>query len=661
MNEKTTGPERDSLRKAFSLLNHHFQSVLKLIPDLVSIVDTDYRIIFSNWNGGHEYVPLESRNRNGYCYEVYYPGRTTQCEQCHLKSVFETGKPLITEKYNYQVGYVEIHALPLFDEQGNVVMAVEYIRNINERRLAEDAVREKNQMLEAIINASPLAIIALDFDLNLLLWNKGAEKLFGWSKDEVLGKPCPIIPELRKDEAIHNLSRLNDGESVCCLETLRLQKDGTLIDVSLSTAPLLNRDGIPFGYVAVFADIREQKIAQQAFRESEANYRTIFNAANDATFVFDPENGAMLDVNLKMCEMYGYTREQVLRLNVEALSAGVPPYTYDDVLRKIWKTRYDKSNMFEWLAKDSSGRLFWLEVNMKGAVIGGEYKVLAVCRDITERKAAEEKNRKMQERLRQVDKMAAIGTLASGIAHEINNPNNFIQINAQFISDIWPDISRILSNHAEERGDYFLGNLHFSEVGVSIPQLLDGLMEGSHRINRIVTGLKDFARQEKTQLDQMVDINKVIEAALPLLHNEVRKHTDKFQCILAENLPAVSGSFQQLEQVIVNLTMNALQALRDRGGGVFLSTSYAQSLGEVIIKVRDEGVGMPDETRQAIFDPFYTTRQDTGGTGLGLSISYSIVKEHGGIIECESEPDKGSTFYVRLPVQPSAKGEDCQS
>jgi len=113
----------------------------------------------------------------------------------------------------------------------------------------------------------------------------------------------------------------------------------------------------------------------------------------------------------------------------------------------------------------------------------------------------------------------------------------------------------------------------------------------------------------------------------------------------------VTGSFQQLEQVIVNLIMNALQALPDRESGAFISTSYAKSIDQIIIKVRDEGEGMPADVQQAIFDPFFTTRLDSGGTGLGLSICFSIVKEHGGIIECESEPGQGSTFFVRLPVR----------
>lgn len=652
---KNVPSERPASRRPYATSRKLLYNILQALPALVSVINREFRIVFSNWRGGFEDAAPAKRTKGLHCYQAYFPDRNRKCDRCHIDAVFASGKPVITEIDNSRVGPLEIHAFPIFDEDGTVIMAGEYMRNISARRQAEESLRDANQVLEAIINASPLAIIALDHEVNLTLWNPAAELMFGWTRQEALGRPYLIIPEGRRDEVMENIRCLNEGKAVRAMETCRMHKDGTLIDVSLSTAPMLNRDGDTIGYMAIFADIRERKRAQEALRESEANYRTIFDAANDATFVFDPENGDMLDVNLKMCEMYGYSREQVLRLNVEALSAGVPPYTYDDVLRKIWKTRYDKSHMFEWRAKDSSGRMFWVEVNMKGAVIGGEYRVLAVVRDITERKAAEEENRKMQERLRQMDKMAAIGTLASGIAHEINNPNNFILSNSQFIADIWPDINRILAHYAEENGEFYLGRLPFSEAGKFIPKMLEGLVEGSHRINGIVTGLKDFARQEKTSIAQTVHINRVVEAALFMLQNQIRKHTDGFQCILAENLPPLTGSFQQLEQVVVNLLMNALQALPGRERGVIVSTSYVQSIGEVIIKIRDEGVGIPDEVRDAIFDPFFTTKLDTGGTGLGLSICFSIVKEHGGIIECESEPGKGSIFLVRLPVNQNRK------
>jgi PAS domain S-box-containing protein len=636
--------------KASSSSEKLLQNILQAIPDLISVIDKDFRIIFSNWRGGYEYVSPEQRRKTVHCYEAYYPGRSTPCEECHVKEVFRTSQPVISEKFNPRVGHLEIHAFPVFDEEGNIVMAGEYLRNINARRQAEDALRGANQMLEAIIEASPLAIIALDPEVNLTLWNPAAEMMFGWKKEEVLGKPYPIVPEDRKEEVMENIRGLKEGEVRRSMETCRRHKDGTLIDVSLSTAPMLNRAGATIGYMAIMADIRERKLAQEALRESEANYRTIFDAANDATFVFDAENGAMLDVNLKMCEMYGYTREEVLRLNVEDLSAGVPPYTYADVLQMIWKTKHDKSHMFEWLAKDSTGRLFWVEVNMKGAVIGGDYKVLAVVRDITERKIAEEENRLMQERLRQMDKMAAIGTLASGIAHEINNPNNFILSNGQFMSDIWPDINRILTQYAEENGEFYLGKLRFSEAGAFIPKMLGGLVEGAHRINGIVTGLKDFARQEKTLLDQQVNVNKVIEAALSMLQNQIKKHTDNFKCNLDNDIPQVKGSFRQLEQVIVNLTINALESLPGRQCGIYITTSYSKYLGQVIIVIRDEGVGMTEEVKNNVFDPFFTTKLDSGGTGLGLSICYTIVKEHKGIIECESKPGEGTTFLVKLPV-----------
>jgi len=657
---KQPRPEQPENGKPFSTSKKLLQNILQAIPALVSVIDREYRIVFSNWRGGYEYVPPKLRRKGVHCYEAYYPEKAEKCDQCHIEAVFTDGRQVIAEVHNPRVGPLEIHAFPIFDEEGAVVMAGEYLHNISARRQAEESLLEANQKLEEIINASPLAIIALDREVNLTLWNPAAEEMFGWRKEEVLGRPYPIIPEGRRDEVLENIRSLNEGKSVRAMETCRMHRDGTIIDVSLSTAPMLSHEGVTIGYMAIFADIRERKRAQEAIRESESNYRTIFDAANDATFVFDPENGDMLDVNRKMCEMYGYTREEVLRLNVEDLSAGVPPYTYQDLMKKIWKTKYDKSHMFEWLAKDRSGRLFWVEVNMKGAVIGGEYKVLAVVRDIMERKAAEEENRKMQERLRQMDKMAAIGTLASGIAHEINNPNNFILSNAQFMADIWPEISRILTRYAEDNGEFYLGRLPLSEAGEFIPKMLDALVEGSHRINGIVTGLKDFARQEKTRLDQSVDINKVIEAALSILHNQIRKHSDRFQCILAENIPNVTGSFQQLEQVIVNLIMNALQALPSREAGIFISTSYIQSIGEVIIQVRDEGIGMTEEVRQAIFDPFFTTRLDTGGTGLGLSICFTIVKDHGGIIECESEPGRGSTFLVRLPARAIVTGRNIQ-
>ncbi|MDD2337469.1 MAG: PAS domain S-box protein [Geobacteraceae bacterium] len=622
----------------------------------MSIVDTEYRIVFSNWKGGVEPGDSGTLTQGRHCYEVYYPGRTIPCDNCHLREVFKTGKPLITDKVLPRTGLIEIHVFPLFDDHGKLVMVGEYHRNISDQHRAEVALRKANRMLQAIIDASPLAIVAVDNELNVTLWNPAAEKMFGWQKKEVLAKPYPaVLPELQ-EEFQNNLRQMSAGEIRRQIETSRMHKDGSFVDVAHSSAPLQDSTGITIGYVAVMADISSRKAEQQVLKESEASYRTIFDAANDAHFVFDAQDATILDVNLKMCEMYGFdNREEALKHNVEEMMAGYPPYTLNDLLPRIWKAKDVRLQTFEWLAKHTSGRLFWMEVVMKGVVIGGEYKVLAVVRDTMERKAAEEENRRMQETLLQANKMAAVGTLASGIAHEINNPNNFILSNAQFLLDNWCNIDRILSIYATENGEFFIGKMPYSEARAIIPEMFESITEGAQRIKGIVTGMKDFSRKEKATLDQTVDVNKVIEAAVSMLHNQIKKHTDFFSCSLGQDIPPVKGNFRQLEQIVVNLTLNALESLPSRDCGVYIATTYSRFLSKIVIKIQDEGVGITEEVQKTIFDPFFTTKLDSGGTGLGLSICFSIVKEHNGMILCESKPGEGTTFLVRIPVIESEK------
>jgi signal transduction histidine kinase len=282
----------------------------------------------------------------------------------------------------------------------------------------------------------------------------------------------------------------------------------------------------------------------------------------------------------------------------------------------------------------------------KGSIVGN----MMVLADLTEHKRTEEEHRKMQAGLLQTNKMTAIGILASGIAHEINNPNNYILSNAQFLSDVWPCIVSILENYGQEHGEFYLGKISFTEAGAFMPKILAGLVDGAHRINNIINNLKNFARDEKPLHDQLVDVNKAIHVALSMLKNEIGKYTDCFFCSLGKDLPSIRGSFQQLEQVIVNLIMNSLQALQDRTRGIFISTIFDKSLGQIIIKVRDEGIGMTEDVRKYIFDPFFTTKLESGGTGLGLSICFTIVKEHQGTIDCESVPGKGTTFLLTIPA-----------
>jgi C4-dicarboxylate-specific signal transduction histidine kinase len=269
-----------------------------------------------------------------------------------------------------------------------------------------------------------------------------------------------------------------------------------------------------------------------------------------------------------------------------------------------------------------------------------------------ERKEAEEKERLHRRQLIQADKMASLGILVSGVAHEINNPNNFIMVNAPILSRIWKAVDPILEEHYRSRGDFYIApRINYSEMKENIPGIISGILEGAQRIDNYVRELKNFSRPGLSTIDTNIDINKVIQASLRLLANLIKKSTDRFHTDYGENIPEIKGNFQRLEQVIINLIENSCQALQSKDRGIVVSTRFDPAGKTVKIQVRDEGVGMTPETLENIKNPFFTTKRSSGGTGLGLSISSKIVEDHQGTLEFESNPGGGTTAAVLLPVE----------
>ncbi|MGE4544777.1 MAG: PAS domain S-box protein [Pedobacter sp.] len=623
--------------------------ILKSMTGLKWVIDRDFYIVFSNCQDEIMYGAHVQQDKRVHCYNVH--SRNLRCDPCHLERVFRNGLPEFTEIMCPSAQREKVYIFPIFDEEGTVCMAGVMPRNANTplRQMVEEALGTK-EVLMAFVETAPFAIHAMDNEKKVIIWNKAAEKIFGWKKEEVLGKVHPFHFTSYADEILGNMLQARMGESLKFFETQRINKDGIVLDLRLSNMPLKNSKNVVIGYIEIIEDITERNKVQMALKDSNESYRTIFDAANDAHFVLDAENAGILDVNLKTCEMFGFeNREEVLLHNLEDMIPEEHSANIIDFLRRVKTTKIGKTQTFESLAKHTSGRLFWVEVVMKGVIIGGKYRVLAVVRDIMQRKTAEEENKRMQEKLLHADKMAAIGTLASGIAHEINNPNNFILSNAQFLSEVWPDIKNVLTYYVKENGDFFVRKMPYSLAAPKIPKIIDGIAEGAYRIKGIITSLKDFSRQETTFEDKKVDINKVIEAALTMLQNKIKNHTDFFECKLGENIPPVKGNFRQLEQVILNLILNALESLPSRERKVGIVTSYSKQKGKVEIKVSDEGGGMNEEIQKSIFDPFFTTKFDTGGTGLGLFISFTIINKHNGTIECKSKLGEGTSFLVMIP------------
>ncbi|ACL65196.1 histidine kinase [Anaeromyxobacter dehalogenans 2CP-1] len=276
-------------------------------------------------------------------------------------------------------------------------------------------------------------------------------------------------------------------------------------------------------------------------------------------------------------------------------------------------------------------------------------RTASLQREVAERERAVAALREHQHQLVQAQKAAAMGVLVSGVAHEINNPAGYILLNVPTLKAAFADAQEALDARARER-DLKLAGVPYARMRDEIPQMLDEIAEGGRRIKRIVDDLKDFARRDDAPRLEPMDLGTSARAAVRLLEAPIRAATSRFELALAPGLPRVRGNPHRLEQVIVNLLLNACQALPDRDRALRLSIRHDPVAGEVVLEVRDEGVGIPPEHLARLTDPFFTTKRESGGTGLGLSVSAGIVKEHGGRLEFGSQPGVGTTAALVLPA-----------
>lgn len=281
---------------------------------------------------------------------------------------------------------------------------------------------------------------------------------------------------------------------------------------------------------------------------------------------------------------------------------------------------------------------------------GKVYAYDGLINDITKLRRARDLADVKQKQLIQADKMATLGILIAGIAHEINNPNNFILLNVRLFSKIWEDVLPILKEYYDEHGDFVLGGMLYSNSFEKVNDSLDGILNGANRIQKIVRSLTHFARNDSGNLNQEVSIKSVIDNARLIAGNLIKNSTDNFSVEYVGEIPPVKGNSQQLEQVLINVINNACQALHSKEEEIKIIVEFDSSRNRVTMIIRDEGEGIPEHKLKHIFDPFYTTKRDSGGTGLGLSISYNIIKNHDGEMYFESKPGEGTNCIISLPV-----------
>ena len=267
-----------------------------------------------------------------------------------------------------------------------------------------------------------------------------------------------------------------------------------------------------------------------------------------------------------------------------------------------------------------------------------------------EKKLAEEKTLLKQEQLFQAAKMVSLGTLVSGVAHEINNPITSVMLNAPNLARMWEAMLPILDRHHSQHGDFRVGATVYSRIRDRVPRMLTAITDDARRVRDIVADLKDFARDNPSEMKDDVDLNDVVNKAIGLTANLIKKSTRHFTLNCHPDLPDLPGNAQRIEQVVINLVVNACQALPDADRTVTVSTRFDNENNKLILEVKDEGEGIEADTLMRLTDPFFTTRRERGGTGLGLAISDRIVKDHGGTLNFKSTPGKGTTVRVTFPL-----------
>ncbi len=270
-------------------------------------------------------------------------------------------------------------------------------------------------------------------------------------------------------------------------------------------------------------------------------------------------------------------------------------------------------------------------------------RVLEVCKDISDQKI-------LEGQLIQSYKLASLGKLVAGVAHEINNPNTFILGNLKIVQESLKDIFPILDEVYKEKPDLKIARLNYEFFKENINVLVEDMLKGANRTKKIVGDLRNFAKKDEGTLEDTVDINHIIMNNLTITSKQIKKYAD-LKLDLEPNLPTFRGNINRLEQVLLNLTLNASEAIENGNGFIEIKTSHNKADDEIILTISDNGCGMSEEVVKNIFDPFFTTKRNRGGTGLGLSISYGIIKDHKGSIEVKSSPGEGTKFIIHIPVK----------
>ena len=519
------------------------------------------------------------------------------------------------------------------------------IIDVTERKQAEERIKRAAEEWLTTCNSTKDLFMLIDKGYRITKANNAASKFLELPAEKIVGYHCY--------ELMHGTTNcppecpLSKLQQTMKHEETEFYLDAQDIWVQVTVDPVLDEKRELLGVVHVVRDITERKVAESALSDSEARFRLLAENSTDMISRHDLE-GVCLYVSPACTPLLGYAPEHLVG---ESLYDFVHPDDVDAVRASHTATlREQMPCTVRYRMLHANGAYVWLETINRAVhdPSTGKQEFQCASRDIAERMEAQAREREHEQQLYQVSRLASLGTLVAGIGHEINNPNNFIRLNSQNLAGFWKDIRTALDTVVRTGPGLKFRGIPYETARGMVDDLLKGIVEGSRRIERLLVNLRDFASGDEGALDQAVDLNAVVKSALVIIESSVRKSTNRFLFREAAELPHIRGNYYQLEQVVINLVTNACQALTSLEKTVRVETQR-ESDGRVVLRVEDEGVGIPAEDIQHLLDPFFTTRRERGGSGLGLAMTSRIIQNHGGTIGFASEVGRGTVVTVRLP------------
>ena len=500
-------------------------------------------------------------------------------------------------------------------------------------QIEESDSRQLRRHSDLILAAAGDGVYGLDTEGRTTFMNPAAARISGFAPEEMIGigqhglihhsradgtpyprSECPIYAAF-KDGQVHQVS-----------DEVFWRKDGTSFPVEYVSTPMLE-DGVIVGAVVSFRDITKRKRAEDALRESEERYRRIFDASYDAIFLLEADGGAILDVNEEACRMLGFSRDELMAMSGYDIHPGevkeLEEFWVEVRERGRWKTETLSCLTF-------GGEAIPAQLSASTIVSEGRDCILVIAHDMRRRVQAEQRVRKLQSDLHHVSRLSAMGEMASGMAHELNQPltavMNYVQASR-----------RTLESAGGGASD-------------KVAEYMDKAVAQAARAGEIIRGLRKFV--EKGEADRSFeDINVIVEEASRLALAGSAVEGIVFDTGLADELPFVLVDKIQIQQVVFNLVRNAVEALADSEDRNLTVETKPLEEGSIEVAVRDSGPGLSEEISGRLFQSFVTSKPD--GMGVGLSICRSILEDHGGRLWAETNRGRGMTFRFTLPILPA--------